>query len=194
MKNDEFKRWFAHHVARFPGVSTWLRKFPQVGTDEEVTQKSIMAAWRDALAPVELGDAVDASDMLFDGRESRPPAYEAHPSTVRSLAFKLKDARTKKTSRPVPVNGDPREPACKTCLDAGLISCWHPTTVAAFAAGERPPKYTCAKRCDCPAADRMCRDIPPFDPQHDISVIQCPTGDDLARAVETRVGGLEWEP
>lgn len=81
MTAKEFKLWLDHFSASFPEVHEWLVK----------AGEATIAAWQRVLSQLELIDAKSAVDVLIDGKEPIPKAYERSewPATVKRIAGRL---------------------------------------------------------------------------------------------------------
>lgn len=81
MTTDEFGEWIDHFGACFPEVREWLAK----------AGEATVAAWQRVIEPLALIDAKAAIDVLIDGKESIPKAYERSewPATIKRIASRL---------------------------------------------------------------------------------------------------------
>lgn len=154
MTEAEFRRWFQRHTAAFPGLRSWLAKMPPTGNDGLAGQSEILQNWATVLRDVDFLDAMAATEALARGDEEEPGAYDRHPSAVRAIARRLAAQRIR-SRRPLIVDGEETY-ACLRCQDTGLVTIYHPRTLALARRGELTPGrlYTAAAACTCEAGRR----------------------------------------
>ncbi len=152
MTQREFQEWLKYHRSGFTGLNNWLARLPEPGYEREgePSRQDVLKRWFFALKDVVLGDAVDATDAMFNGNLPEPKGWDRHPAAIRLHALRNRD---KRSYRPQRVDGEETFD-CPLCLDGGWVSVWHPKSMAAARQGrlgEPNSCYTIAVACQCPA-------------------------------------------
>lgn len=154
MKSNEFQKWFGDLKLRFPDSAAWIAK----GDRSETEQLGILKQWADALADVDLADALEVNARIHRGQimldDNRPgfPAYEREniPGIVRRHATGLRMQRTIGSPRPETWRECVK---CKPCGDSGFRPVWTNRAIAYMREhqnldGFGPHRHVMA-RCNC---------------------------------------------
>lgn len=96
MTDDQFGEWLADHTRRFPGVRNWLGGLEAGGTH-------IVDQWAEALADVDLRDAIEVNRRMGVGDLVPVPAYEREAIGARVRAAAKQLAHRRRASSPPPV-------------------------------------------------------------------------------------------
>ena len=131
MKPTEFQQWFRDLNVRFPDTASWIAKNDR--NDSE--QIDILKQWSDALADVELTDALEVNARIHRGQimleDNRPgiPAYDREnvPAIVRRHALNLRVQRMIVPNR-VETWRDGFK--CVACQDSGFRPVWSNRAIA----------------------------------------------------------------
>lgn len=78
MNFDEFKTWLKSHTRKFPNVDVFLNNLKSRKT--EVTRE-----WFRLLSNIELQDAINATERMYDGEKSRNEFPQNHPAKIREM-------------------------------------------------------------------------------------------------------------
>lgn len=94
MTKDEFNRWLQDYQVRFPDTANWI--------SAQANSQDMLGVWREALANVELGDALEVNRRLTRGDDEHWPAYEREetPAKIRKLSWDV--ARIRRQEEPNP--------------------------------------------------------------------------------------------
>lgn len=157
MTDPEFREWFAHHIARFTGIGSWLAKFTR-----DPSQDDVRYAWADSLRDIGLDDAKAATDAMHRGDEEYPKSFDDHPRSVRRIAGRFRAERSQERNRRRFIDGE-ETVSCRECRDTGDLQAWHSLAVKAARKGDlfhptlnpdaRGQPYKTCVRCDCDAGD-----------------------------------------
>lgn len=146
MTKADFKVWFNHHQAAFPGVALWFKKIP---TDLRPTT---IGLWQRALSHVELDAAIAATDAMLE-ESDRPRFYEEHPAAI--LQRVRRDKKPDQFKHRLIVDGEEAY-QCLTCNDIGYLVCWHPKAMRHYRDHGKviAAPRACAKACHCASGDQ----------------------------------------
>lgn len=187
MTDEEFSRWLQHHQAAYPSLSDWLARVTrQTDGEATTTPEAIMACWANILADVPYDAAIAATDAMARGDEEEPRGYDRHPAAIRAMARRIAARRATMHTRPIRIDGQETY-ACPRCLDSGVVTIYHPRTIAAARRGMLTPGtvYTAAAACSCQAGRRWDGYIGRYDrAEHLVVPAPEPTGADSVRTIE----------
>lgn len=144
MTSGEFGEWFKRHMTSFPGIKTWLEKYPETSqNDLEVTRQGIMAEWFDCLSVLTKEEAVAATRELFRRTRNERPAYEQHPAEVLDLGLRSRQPAHYRRAAWRRIDGH-NAIKCRLCEDQGHVIVWSDKAVAAVRAILDKSRSDCA--------------------------------------------------
>ena len=155
MNESEFDRWRAKHTAYFPGLRGWFRREEK---DEPGSTIETLAVWAEALEPIALDEALDASKTMYENPGKRPGGYGDHGARVRQLAFGARKhdepSGSGERQRRFVTNQDGEDEEvfdCPICRDDGHVLCLSSVTMRALIEkpDSTPTLYTVAAPCSC---------------------------------------------
>lgn len=209
---NDFQEWLRQHIARFPGIATWLQKFP-VDTKPDglmPTRREILDKWHSTLRHIPLWQAIQATDELGSDDWPAPHGYGEHPLTIAAICRgeKRAAARSEPKMTPLPpiVDGEYAY-RCPICRDTGAITVWHPRTMQAArdgilrreaALGRLYRVSVACANCETPSVCRR-RDAITFDPRRMLPAPTLMNCDEALTELETFVQERErtkhdWDP
>jgi len=98
MNKPEFNQWLHDYQVRFPDTATWISK--------QDSRQEMLAIWLDALAGVDLLDALEVNRQLTTGETERwknSGGYherEETPAMIRKLAWAIRSRRVEPPQEP----------------------------------------------------------------------------------------------
>lgn len=126
MTRDEFKQWFRYHAAGSTGTYRHFLTYPSESSGVAPTRRDILEHWYSRLAAIDIDDAKDASQRMFDG-EAEAPHFDAIPGVIRALALKRKRLRSVGDNAST-LSRDPTY-RCYRCQDTGVVPIIHPRSL-----------------------------------------------------------------
>lgn len=136
MKKQEFQRWLADFDLRFPDSAAWIAK----GDRSDADQIALLEQWADALADVELSDALEVNariqrgQIMLDDKGQRPgiPAYDREnvPAIIRRNSLNIRVQRM--VASPARAETWRDGVKCKDCSDSGFRPVWMNRAIAFY--------------------------------------------------------------
>jgi hypothetical protein len=148
MNAPEFEKWFRDFSAKFPDAASWILKLTEAGGDPKRTKDS----WAEALADVDLRDALEANRRLLAG-DYEKPYREDFPPKVREIALSIKAS---KATRRADSEWRERRYSCAECLDTGRVEVVHYELIKAVAAVLRGGDPQLFWKCNYRVATARC--------------------------------------
>lgn len=165
MKREEYLDLEDFLFARFPELESWFANM------SESRRSETQAAWREATRRVDLDDAKEVVRLIHAGEETEPKSFSRWPAAIatggRRLGQQARAASRRSTSLPRVVDGE-YVYDCLQCRDIGMVTVWHPQTLAELAGGDLATLYTAVVACTCKAGGAYRRWMRELDPEADL--------------------------